>query len=165
MPPYRIGSGHDLHRTQPAQDHEGQLILGGLRIPAAYTLVAHSDGDVVLHAVTDALLGAIGAGDIGDLFPDTDDVNRHRDSAEFVAEALHRVHAFGYAVVNVDLTIFMESPKLLPYKIAMRERLAAMLGIDPTYVSVKAKTGEGLDAVGRKEAVSAHAVVLIQQTS
>jgi 2-C-methyl-D-erythritol 2,4-cyclodiphosphate synthase len=133
-----------------------------VEIPHEQGLVGHSDADVLLHAVTDALLGAAALGDIGDLFPDTDPANRDRDSAEMLEAAQAQVLAAGFKVVNVDCIIFAQRPKLLPYKEAIRTRLAGILNIPPENVGIKAKTGEGVDAVGRHEAMMAQSVVLIE---
>src|ERR1043166_1142960 len=135
---FRVGIGHDTHRLGP----DRPLILGGLRIEHPRGLIGHSDADVVLHAVTDALLGAAGLGDIGDAFPDTDLRYKDCDSRIFVAETLKRLTELGWRAVNVDLTIFAQEPKLGPIKQQMRERLADLLGLSVDAVNVKAKTGE-----------------------
>ncbi len=137
--------------------------LGGLDVPHDRGAQGHSDADVLLHAVIDALLGAAGLGDIGELFPDTDPANRGRDSAEMLAEALRRVTAAGYRVVNLDTIVFAERPKLSPYKEPIRQRLAQLLSISPDCVGVKAKTGEGLGPVGLQEAIMAQSIVLLQR--
>ena len=155
----RVGLGHDTHRLGP----DRPLILGGLRIDHPRGLIGHSDADVVLHALTDALLGAAGLGDIGDAFPDTDPANKDRDSREFLEGALVRLRQCGYRLVNVDLTIFAQEPKLGPVKTAMREHLAALLGLEADAVNVKAKTGEKVGAIGRAEAIGCHAAVLIEK--
>jgi 2-C-methyl-D-erythritol 2,4-cyclodiphosphate synthase len=156
----RIGHGFDIHRLVP----DRPLRLGGIVIPFASGLLGHSDGDAVLHAVTDALLGALAAGDIGHHFPDTDPRFKDRDSADLVRAIMHRVHASGYTVSNLDVTIHAEHPKLVPYINAMRARIAELLAVGIDRVSAKAKTMEGLDAVGRGEAIAATAVVLITRT-
>lgn len=153
----RIGIGHDTHRLAPG----GPLRLGGLDIPHDRHLVGHSDADVLLHAITDALLGAIGLGDIGDLFPDTDPAQRGRDSGEMLIEAARHVAAAGYGVVNLDCIIFAQRPRLGPLKAAMQRRVAELLGLAPSQVGVKAKTGEGVGAVGREEAIMAQCVALV----
>jgi 2-C-methyl-D-erythritol 2,4-cyclodiphosphate synthase len=155
----RVGIGHDTHRLGPGRP----LILGGLRIAHPLGLVGQSDADVVLHALTDALLGAAGLGDIGDAYPDTDPQNKDRDSRDFVEGALARVRGLGYRVVNVDLTIFAQEPKLGPMKAAMRENLARLLGLAGDAVNVKAKTGEKVGAIGRGEAIGCQAAVLIER--
>ena len=155
----RIGIGHDTHRLGANRP----LRLGGVEIPHDRGLVGHSDADVLLHAVTDALLGAAGLGDIGEMFPDTDAANRGRDSAEMLTQVVERVRAAGYRVVNVDSIVFAQEPKLSPFKDAIRHRLAELLDLEIDRVSVKAKTGEGVDAVGRLEAMMAQAVVLLEE--
>lgn len=137
--------------------------LGGLDIPHDHGLVGHSDADVLLHAITDALLGAASLGDIGELFPDSDPANRGRDSREMVRLALAKVRAAGYGVVNVDCIVFAQRPKLSPYKDALRSSVADLLGIAPECVGIKAKTGEGVGPVGREEALMAQCVALVQR--
>jgi 2-C-methyl-D-erythritol 2,4-cyclodiphosphate synthase len=156
----RIGIGHDTHRLEPG----GPLILGGVRIEHEAHLAGHSDADVLLHAVTDALLGALALPDIGQLFPDTDTRHRGRDSSEFVLEAVHQVHQRGYRVVNLDSIVFAQRPPLAPHKLAIRERLAELLQVPLNAVNVKAKTGERVGPVGREEAISAECVVLLEPT-
>jgi 2-C-methyl-D-erythritol 2,4-cyclodiphosphate synthase len=153
----RVGIGHDTHRLAEGRP----LILGGLRIEHPRGLVGHSDADVVLHALTDALLGAAGLGDIGDAYPDADPANKDRDSAFFLKGSLERVHAKGFHLVNVDITIFAQEPKLGPVKTAMRHKIAELLGVDAEAVNVKAKTGEKVGAIGRAEAIGCQAAVLI----
>jgi 2-C-methyl-D-erythritol 2,4-cyclodiphosphate synthase len=155
----RVGIGHDTHRLAPGRP----LILGGVQIEHARGLVGHSDADVVLHAVTDALLGAAGLGDIGDAYPDTDPVYRGCDSTVFLRETLARLNQAGWRVVNLDVIIFAQEPKLGPVKAAIRERLARLLTLDPGAVNVKAKTGEGVGSIGRAEAIGCQAVALIAQ--
>ncbi|MCA9151777.1 MAG: 2-C-methyl-D-erythritol 2,4-cyclodiphosphate synthase [Planctomycetales bacterium] len=153
----RIGIGHDTHRLGPG----GPLKIGGVTLEYDRHLIGHSDADVLLHAVTDALLGALAAGDIGDLFPDTDPRHQGQDSAEFLLEAKRRVQAAGYEVVNLDCIVFAQRPKLVPYKLLIRQRLAELLGISLDCVSVKAKTGEQVGPVGREEAIMAECIVLL----
>jgi 2-C-methyl-D-erythritol 2,4-cyclodiphosphate synthase len=155
----RVGSGHDTHRLAEGRP----LVLGGVRVPHARGLVGHSDADVVLHAVTDALLGAAGLGDIGDLFPDTDPAYKDADSARFVTEALRRLNHDGWRPVNLDVTIFAQEPKLGPVKGQIRDSVAGLLGLPADAVNVKAKTGESVGHIGRGEAVGCHAVVLIKK--
>jgi 2-C-methyl-D-erythritol 2,4-cyclodiphosphate synthase len=155
----RIGIGYDIHRLVP----DRPLRLGGVEIPSPRGLLGHSDGDALLHALCDALLGAAGLGDIGDHFPDTDPATRGIDSARLLAIVLERVRAAGFAVHNVDTNIIAQQPRLGPHKEAIRRRLAELLALDPARVSVKAKTNEGLDAVGRGEAIAAQAVVLLEE--
>jgi len=153
----RVGIGHDTHRLAPG----GPLRLGGMEVPHDHHLVGHSDADVVLHAVTDALLGAAALGDIGELFPDTDPANRDRDSAEMLHEAVRQVESAGYRVANVDCIVFAQRPKLSPHKEAIRRRLAELLGVEMGAVGFKAKTGEGVGTIGREEALSAQCVALL----
>src|SRR5262249_9720029 len=155
----RVGIGHDTHRLAP----DRPLLLGGVRIDHPRGLVGHSDADVVLHAVTDALLGAAGLGDIGDAFPDSDPAYRGCDSRVFLWETLKRLNHSGWRVVNLDVIIFAEEPKLGPVKTEIRRHLASLLAVDEAVVNVKAKTGEGVGAIGRAEAISCQAVVLIAQ--
>jgi 2-C-methyl-D-erythritol 2,4-cyclodiphosphate synthase len=157
----RIGHGYDIHRLIP----DRPLRLGGVTVPHDRGLLGHSDGDVVLHAICDALLGAMGAEDMGHLFPDTEPQFKDIDSAELVREVLRRVHETGYLVGNLDVTIYAERPKLAPHKVAMRERIAALLAVGVDQASIKAKTTEGLGAVGRGEAIAATAVVLLDRES
>lgn len=159
-PAYRVGLGHDTHRLVAGKP----LLLGGVRIEYASGLDGHSDADVVLHAVTDALLGAAGLGDIGELFPDTDPQYRGADSAIFLQEALSRLHQRGWKPVNLDCTIHAQRPKLSTYKLAIQQRLAELLQIPADTVNVKAKTGERVGPVGREEAMCADAIVLIYRT-
>ncbi|MSR52644.1 MAG: 2-C-methyl-D-erythritol 2,4-cyclodiphosphate synthase [Gemmataceae bacterium] len=156
----RVGSGHDTHQLV-----EGRaLILGGVCIPHTKGLFGHSDADVVLHAITDALLGAASLGDIGDLFPDTDPKNKDLDSAVFVHEALRLLNESSWRVINLDITIFAQEPKLGPVKARIRENVAKLLNLPTDCVSVKAKTGEQVGHIGRGEAIGCHAIVLIEQS-
>jgi 2-C-methyl-D-erythritol 2,4-cyclodiphosphate synthase len=136
--------------------------LGGIEIPHDRQLVGHSDADVLLHAVTDALLGAAALGDIGRMFPDTDPANRGRDSAEMLRRALEAVREAGWQVGNVDCIVFAQRPKLAPHMPAMGRRVAAILGIEPDRVGLKAKTGEGVGPVGEEEIIAAHCVALLE---
>jgi 2-C-methyl-D-erythritol 2,4-cyclodiphosphate synthase len=156
---FRVGLGHDTHRLGP----DRPLILGGLRIEHPRGLVGHSDADVVLHALTDALLGAAGLGDIGDAFPDTDPQYKDCDSRIFVTETLKRLSEKGFRVVNIDLTIFSQEPKLGPIKTKMREHLAQMVGLAVDAVNVKAKTGEKVGTIGRGEAIGCQVIALIER--
>jgi 2-C-methyl-D-erythritol 4-phosphate cytidylyltransferase/2-C-methyl-D-erythritol 2,4-cyclodiphosphate synthase len=153
----RVGTGYDLHRLADGR----ALDLAGVRVASDRGPVAHSDGDVLCHAIIDAMLGAAGAGDIGRHFPNTDP--RWRDAAglDLLARALTVVRTGGFAVANVDATVVLERPKLSAHIDAMRRALAATLGLDEACVSVKAKTNEGVDAVGRGEAIAAHAVAVL----
>jgi 2-C-methyl-D-erythritol 2,4-cyclodiphosphate synthase len=155
----RIGFGHDIHRTAAGRP----LVLGGVTIPSEFGLLGHSDADVVLHAVCDALLGATGMGDIGELFPDTDPRWRGAASRVFVRECLSRVAAANFQIVNLDLLILAERPKLGPLKGDIRDSVATLLRLEPWRVNVKAGTNEGLDAVGRGEAIACTAVVLLHR--
>ncbi len=155
----RIGHGFDVHKF----GGEGPLIIGGVRIPYEFGLLAHSDGDVALHAATDALLGAAALGDIGKLFPDTDPAFKGADSRELLREAYRRIRAKGYRLGNLDITIIAQAPKMAPHIPQMRETLAAILGIPTADVSVKATTTERLGFEGRKEGISALATALLTQ--
>lgn len=135
--------------------------MGGIDIPFDRRLAGHSDADVLLHAVTDAILGAAALGDIGELFPDTDAANRGRDSADMLRLAYERVLAAGYEIVNIDCVVMAQEPKLSPYKASIASRLAELLGVTPDRVGVKAKTGEGVGPIGRSEAISAECVALL----
>lgn len=157
---YRTGIGYDLHRTAEGRP----LLLGGVRIPCAFGLSGHSDADVVLHALCDALLGAAGLGDVGELFPDTDPAWKDADSRRFLADVLVRVRSAGYAVGNVDVVIHAERPKLAEHKARIKASLAELLGLPAEAVGVKATSNEGLDAVGRGEAIACWAAVLLTQT-
>ena len=154
----RVGLGHDTHRLGEGRP----LLLGGVRVPHARGLVGHSDADVVLHAVTDALLGAAGLGDIGDAYPDTDPAYKDADSRVFLAETLRRLNRDGWGVVNLDVTVFAQEPKLGPFKDAIRTSLAELLDVETGAVNVKAKTGEKVGHIGRAEAIACQAVVLIE---
>jgi 2-C-methyl-D-erythritol 2,4-cyclodiphosphate synthase len=153
----RVGVGYDIHQLIAGRP----LVLGGVTIPSDVGLLGHSDADVVLHALTDALLGALGEPDIGELFPNTDARWRGAASATFVNEALRRVNAAGLRVGNVDLAVLAERPRLAPQKPAIRASLANLLGVDVAAVGFKATTNEGVDAIGRGEAIACHAVVLL----
>lgn len=165
-PALLIGHGYDLHRLEPiAPDGPGRpFVLGTVRIEHDRGPVAHSDGDALLHAVTDALLGAVAAPDIGQLFPDTDPRHDAQDSREFLKEAVRRVAAAGYRPVNLDATVICERPKLGPNKAAMRAALAALLGLPEARVNIKGKTHERVDAVGEGRAIEVHCVVLLERS-
>ncbi len=137
--------------------------LGGIDIPFLLHAVGHSDADVLLHALTDALLGAAALGDIGELFPDTDERNRGRDSGEMLQAAWQKIAAAGFRIVNLDCIVFAQQPKLSPHKQAIRERIGALLGVPADCVGLKAKTGEGVGTVGREEAIMAECVVLLEK--
>ena len=155
---FRVGSGHDTHRLAEGRP----LVLGGVRIDHPRGLVGHSDADAVLHAVTDALLGAAGLGDIGDAYPDTDPAYRDADSVLFLQGALDRLNQQGWRPVNVDVIVFAQEPKLGPVKAVIRQNLADLLGVPVGAVNVKAKTGERVGHIGRAEAIACQAVVLIE---
>jgi 2-C-methyl-D-erythritol 2,4-cyclodiphosphate synthase len=131
-------------------------------VPFDRQAVGHSDADVLLHAITDALLGAAALGDIGEMFPDTDPANKGRSSTDMLVRAYQRVQAAGFEVANLDCIVFAERPKLSPYKEQIRQAIAGMLEVPPQDVGIKAKTGEGVDAVGRQEAIMAQCVVLLR---
>ncbi|MDO8275847.1 MAG: 2-C-methyl-D-erythritol 2,4-cyclodiphosphate synthase [Serpentinimonas sp.] len=155
----RIGEGWDIHALVPGRP----LILGGIHIPHPSGLLGHSDADALLHAITDALLGAAALGDIGTLFPDTDARFAGADSAQLLAQAMQRVAAQGYALINLDTTVIAQAPKLAPYKAAMQARIAEVLGLQPGQVNVKAKTAEKLGPVGQGLAIECRAVALLQR--
>ena len=153
----RIGHGFDVHQLVAGR----RLVIGGVEIPHDKGLGGHSDADVLLHAVTDALLGAAGLGDIGRHFPDTDPAHRDADSRRLLREAMAKVRAAGYVVVNVDSTIIAQAPRMAPHIPAMVANLAADLGVPPDRVNVKAKTTERLGFAGRGEGIAAEAVALL----
>lgn len=155
--PFRIGEGWDVHALVP----ERKLIIGGVDIPYHLGLLGHSDADVLLHAITDAVLGAAGLGDIGNHFPDTDPRFKGADSRVLLAEAVRAVQAAGYRVGNVDCTVVAQAPKMAPHKAAMRECIATLLQVPPEAVNVKAKTAEKLGPVGEGKSMEARAVVLL----
>jgi 2-C-methyl-D-erythritol 2,4-cyclodiphosphate synthase len=155
----RIGLGHDTHRLGPGTG----LVIGGITIPHERQALGHSDADVLLHAITDALLGAAALGDIGELFPDTDPANKGRNSAEMLRVAADRVTAAGWRVVNLDCVIFAQRPKILPYRPRILSRIAEILEIDLEAVWLKAKTGEGVGPIGTEEAIAAECVVLLER--
>jgi len=136
--------------------------LGGIDVPHDHQLVGHSDADVLLHAVTDAILGAAALPDIGRLFPNTDSANRHRDSADMLRAATARVNEAGYRVVNLDCVVHAERPKLADYHDAIRHRIAGILGLNPHQIGIKAKTGEGVGPVGREELIEARCIALLE---
>jgi 2-C-methyl-D-erythritol 2,4-cyclodiphosphate synthase len=156
---FRVGIGHDTHRLAESRP----LILGGVTIPSDFGSDGHSDGDALTHAITDAILGALCEGDLGVHFPDSDSQWKDADSMELLSRVVWLAHERGFAVENVDANVMLERPKLRAHIEAMRDNLAKALNVDAGCVSVKAKTGEGMDAVGRGEAVSAQAVVLLRK--
>jgi len=154
---FRIGEGWDVHALVPGR----KLVLGGVEIPHTTGLLGHSDADVLLHAITDAVLGAAGLGDIGRHFPDTDAQFKGADSKVLLAEAMRRVRAAGYELVNVDSTIVAQAPKLAPHMQAINASVAQALGVQPDQVNVKAKTAEKLGPVGMGQSMEARAVALL----
>ena len=155
----RIGQGFDVHAFG-AGDH---VMLGGVRVPCPWRVIAHSDGDVVLHALCDALLGAVAAGDLGEHFPDNDPSHRGRDSAFFIERVLALPQLAAWRLANVDVNIIAETPRLLAHKPAIRARVQALLALPAEAVGIKARSHEGVDAVGEKRAISAQAVVLLER--
>jgi 2-C-methyl-D-erythritol 2,4-cyclodiphosphate synthase len=157
LPLMRVGEGWDTHQLVVGRP----LVLGGVTIPHSHGLLGHSDADALLHAITDALFGAAGLGDIGRHFPDTDAAFKGADSAVLLAEAARRVRAEGWQIANVDSTVVAQAPKLAPHIGAMRERIAAVLGLAPDAVNVKAKTAEKMGPVGEGRAIETRAVCLL----
>jgi 2-C-methyl-D-erythritol 2,4-cyclodiphosphate synthase len=157
MTALRVGQGYDVHRLEPGDG----VTLGGVRIACDHRVVAHSDGDVLIHALCDALLGACALGDIGRWFPDTDAAYRGADSRVLLRTVVAEVAKAGWRPVNADLTLIAEVPRVAAHVAQMRERLAAGLGVEAGAVNVKATTGEGLGFVGRREGIAAQAVVLV----
>jgi 2-C-methyl-D-erythritol 2,4-cyclodiphosphate synthase len=153
----RIGLGYDIHKTEPG-DH---VWLGGVKVPAPFALVGHSDADVLLHALTDAIYGALGDGDIGHHFPAADEKNRGRKSADFVQHAVARMKSGGYSIGNIDCNIICELPRISPVREELRASIANLVGASIQQVSVKGRTNEKQDAVGQGNAVVCHAVVLL----
>ncbi len=159
-PLIRIGLGFDTH----CLGNGGPLRLGGIDLEAEVHAIGHSDADVLLHAITDAILGAGDCGDIGRLFPDTDEANRGRDSSEFLAEAMRRVRAKGWEVVNFDCVVLAQKPKISPYIEEMRHRVSEITNLSPAQVGIKGKTGEGVGPIGHAEAVAARCVALLHRS-
>lgn len=157
FPPFRIGEGWDVHALVP----DRKLIIGGVDIPYHLGLLGHSDADVLLHAITDAVLGAAGLGDIGNHFPDTDPRFKGANSFVLLSEAVRAVQEKGYRVGNVDCTVVAQAPKMAPHKAAMQARIAQALGIEPGCINVKAKTAEKLGPVGEGKSIEARAVVML----
>lgn len=155
----RVGLGYDVHRLV----HGRTLILGGVTIPYAKGLWGHSDADVLVHALCDALLGAAGLGDIGEHFPDSDPAFRNIDSTKLLRRVVELLSAKGYGVHNIDATIMAEAPKLAPYRPAIQRRLAQVVDLTPEQINIKATTMEGLGSVGRKQGMAAMCVVLIKR--
>lgn len=157
VPNLRIGLGYDSHRL----GNDGPLRIGGIDVPAQIHAIGHSDADVLLHSITDALLGAVCEADIGRLFPDNADENEDRDSRDFVITAIEKVAEHEMQIVNLDCVILAERPKLAPHIDAMRQSVAEMLGIDASRVSIKAKTGEGVGEIGTGATIATRVVVLL----
>ena len=154
---FRTGIGYDLHRLEA----DRKLIIGGVEIPFEKGLAGHSDADILMHAITDALLGAASLGDIGELFPPTDPQWKDADSEVFLQQARELVVGYGYRIVNVDAVIVLERPKLLPHRAAIRKNLARILAIDAQRIGLKSKTSEGVGPCGRSEAAEAHVVATL----
>jgi 2-C-methyl-D-erythritol 2,4-cyclodiphosphate synthase len=152
----RVGVGYDIHRLVEGRP----LYLGGIGIPYSKGLLGHSDGDVVLHAVSDALLGAAGLPDIGELFPDTDPVYRNFDSKKILLQSVELVHRAGFRIVSLDIVVICEMPKLLPYKAQIKEKIRSLIDY-PCHLNLKAKTNEGLGVLGQGEAIACLAVALL----
>lgn len=159
MSDIRTGLGHDTHRIAPG----GPLRLGGIDVDVDFHLVGHSDADVLLHAITDSLLGAANLGDIGEMFPDTAAENKGKDSALMLSVAMQRIRAEGWQVANIDCVILAERPKLVPLKDKIRSRIAAILAIDPQQVGLKGKTGEGVGQIGTGQIMQAMVVCLLSR--
>ena len=153
----RVGIGHDTHRLGEG----GPLLIGGVQIPFEKHLIGHSDADVLLHAITDAILGSAALGDIGEMFPDTTQENRQRDSSGMLRLAHAELKKHGFQIVNIDCIVFAQRPKMSAYKTQIQFRVADILGLEPNQVGIKAKTGEGVGAVGREEVIAAQCVALI----
>ena len=159
MKEWRVGTGYDIHRLV-----EGRaLIMGGVTVPYDKGLYGHSDGDVLAHAIADALLGAAALGNIGRLFPDTDPKYKGADSLVLLSETVRLIGESGYRIVNVDASVIAERPKLNPHVDMMREKLAISLGISSTRISVKPRTNEGVGPEGRGEAIAVHAVAMVER--
>ena len=161
MTAQRVGIGYDIHRLEADEAPDAGIMLANVRVPCPYRLIAHSDGDVVLHALCDAMLGAVGAGDLGEHFPDTEAAHRGRNSAEFVHAVLALPALAGWRLGNLDVNVIAQAPRLLLHKPAMRARLGALFNLPADAVGLKARTNEGCDAVGEKRAIQAQAVVLL----
>lgn len=156
---FRIGHGYDVHKLVEGR----KLILGGVEIPHTVGLLGHSDADVLVHAVMDAMLGALAMGDIGHLFPDTDETFRGADSMKLMEEVCRRIREAGWEIGNIDAIVIAQAPKLAPYILTMRENIAKVCGCDVSQISVKATTEEKLGFTGEKLGISAHAVALMKK--
>ena len=159
MAKLRIGLGYDLHRTVVGR----KLVLGNVEVSHEKGLDGHSDADVVVHALIDAITGAAGLPDVGQMFPNTDPKYKGIDSAELLKATMERFGATGWRIVNVDMVVLAQKPKLLPYKAAMVKRLAELLKVEEGQVNIKGKTGEGVDAVGEERAIGCYCVVLLER--
>ncbi|MED6203576.1 hypothetical protein PIB30_000660 [Stylosanthes scabra] len=157
--PFRVGHGFDLHRLEPGYP----LIIGGINIPHDRGCEAHSDGDVLLHCVVDAILGALGLPDIGQIFPDSDPKWKGCASSVFIHESVRLMHEAGYEIGNLDATLILQRPKLSPHKDTIKANLSALLGVDPSVVNIKAKTHEKVDSLGENRSIAAHTVVLLMK--
>ncbi|OMO79590.1 2-C-methyl-D-erythritol 2,4-cyclodiphosphate synthase [Corchorus capsularis] len=157
--PFRVGHGFDLHRLEPGYP----LIIGGINIPHDRGCEAHSDGDVLLHCVVDAILGALGLPDIGQIFPDSDPKWKGAASSVFVKEAVRLMHEAGYEIGNLDATLILQRPKLSPHKEAIKANLSELLGADQSVLNLKAKTHEKVDSLGENRSIAAHTVVLLMR--
>ncbi|KAL4314641.1 hypothetical protein AHAS_Ahas15G0105400 [Arachis hypogaea] len=157
--PFRVGHGFDLHRLEPGYP----LIIGGINIPHDRGCEAHSDGDVLLHCVVDAILGALGLPDIGQIFPDSDPKWKGCASSVFIQESVRLMHEAGYEIGNLDATLILQRPKLSPHKDTIKANLSALLGVDPSVVNIKAKTHEKVDSLGENRSIAAHTVVLLMR--
>jgi 2-C-methyl-D-erythritol 2,4-cyclodiphosphate synthase len=155
----RIGLGYDLHRTIEGRP----LVLANITIPHTKGLAGHSDADVVLHALIDAITGAAGLPDVGEMFPNTDPKYKGIDSAELLKGTMARFAATGYRIVNADIIVLAQQPKLSPHKPAMKKRLAELLNIAESQINIKGKTGESVDAIGEERAIACHCVVLLEK--
>ena len=153
----RIGIGYDIHRLEEGR----KLIIGGIEIPYEKGLLGHSDADVLIHAIIDSLLGAMALSDIGTLFPDTDEKFKDADSLELLKLVMKKIKEKGYYISNIDTNIIAQAPKMMPYIPLMKQTLAQVLELDLSDISIKAKTKEGLDSVGEKQAIEAQAVVIL----
>jgi 2-C-methyl-D-erythritol 2,4-cyclodiphosphate synthase len=156
IPPFRVGLGFDSHRL----GNGGPLRIGGIDIPAEVHAIGHSDADVLMHAITDAILGSVAEADIGRLFPDNDPENRARDSADFLREAMRRLRKHQMEIVNLDCVILTERPKMAPHIDSIKEVISGLIDVSTDRISIKAKTGEGIGPIGNAEAIAARVVVM-----
>lgn len=159
MMEYRIGIGYDLHRTQAGRP----LVLGNITIPHTFGLLGHSDADVVIHALIDAITGAAGLPDVGQLFPNSDPQYQGIDSARLLEHTMAELEKTHWMINNVDVVIIAQSPKISPHKSAMQQRLAELLGLERELVNIKGKTNEAVDAVGMEQAIACHCVALLKR--